>query len=97
MEGQNEETDNPSEEAAISPCPVCMEATDSLVRLQCGHSVCSSCLFQLRRPVCPICREPVFSHVEFYETDDDEEAGLTATGFFRPLLRHERSFTPVLT
>ena len=52
-------------------CPVCLE-TVTTTTLTCGHHICTTCLFELRRPVCPICREPLFRHVEFYNSEDDE-------------------------
>ena len=52
-------------------CPVCMEDVTT-TPLACGHSLCAHCLFELRRPVCPICREPLFRHIDFYDSEDDE-------------------------
>ena len=48
-----------------SVCPVCMETpTDhQLVNLPCAHKVCATCMFQFRKLVCPVCREPLFPHV----------------------------------
>ena len=56
-------------------CPVCMEpvGAGAATTLRCGHTVCSSCLFQLRRPVCPICRQGLFPHIEFYDSEEGED------------------------
>ena len=45
-------------------CPVCL-ATQLLpsnqCTLRCGHVICHLCLPQLRTPLCPICRRPIWS------------------------------------
>lgn len=56
-EGPAYDDDNASKE-----CPVCMDEIHpvSECRLRCGHSMCSQCITQLRRGLCPVCRNAIF-------------------------------------
>lgn len=51
-----------SDNNATKECPVCIDEIHpvSECRLRCGHSLCSQCITQLRRGVCPVCRTAIF-------------------------------------
>ena len=42
-------------------CRICFEnvAEDSIVSLECAHSLCQTCLGNLRQPLCPFCRTSI--------------------------------------
>lgn len=68
-------------------CPVCRrtkamidEELDAVVRLQCGHAYCKSCVDQLKQPICPICRKP-FNSSKKRSLEDDAHAGGGDGGF----------------
>ena len=46
----------------MADCPICMEPTESNSQctLKCGHMLCNRCITQLEKPICPVCREPIF-------------------------------------
>lgn len=44
-------------------CPICLdpfcEATKPMMLVDCGHNVCESCLINLPKRICPLCRAPI--------------------------------------
>ncbi|KAL7692695.1 putative Zinc finger, RING-type, UBA-like superfamily, Zinc finger, RING/FYVE/PHD-type [Plasmopara halstedii] len=47
-------------------CAVCLENKVDRVLIPCGHIYCTSCIQQLPRPSCPICREGIISSSVFH-------------------------------
>uniref|UniRef100_M4BNV0 RING-type domain-containing protein n=2 Tax=Hyaloperonospora arabidopsidis (strain Emoy2) TaxID=559515 RepID=M4BNV0_HYAAE len=47
-------------------CAVCLENQVNRVLIPCGHIYCGSCVEQLPRPSCPICRQDIFSSSVFH-------------------------------
>lgn len=81
-----------------NPCPVCYAREGgerTILTLPCAHRICDSCLFQLRRLVCPICRRGLFPHAEapvrymyvIHEstTDDDMTESVSMISFYETL------------
>ncbi|KAG7379423.1 hypothetical protein PHYPSEUDO_008661 [Phytophthora pseudosyringae] len=47
-------------------CAVCLENQVNRVLIPCGHIYCASCVQQLPRPSCPICRQNIVSSSVFH-------------------------------
>ncbi|KAE9248135.1 hypothetical protein PF004_g4009 [Phytophthora fragariae] len=47
-------------------CAVCLENKVNRVLIPCGHIYCASCVGQLPRPSCPICRQNIVSSSVFH-------------------------------
>ncbi|EEY57113.1 uncharacterized protein PITG_10921 [Phytophthora infestans T30-4] len=47
-------------------CAVCLENQVNRVLIPCGHIYCASCVQQLPRPSCPICRQSIVSSSVFH-------------------------------
>ncbi|ETL96493.1 hypothetical protein, variant 1 [Phytophthora nicotianae] len=47
-------------------CAVCLENQVNRVLIPCGHIYCASCVQQLPRPSCPICRQNIVSSSAFH-------------------------------
>ncbi|KAG6574314.1 uncharacterized protein IUM83_07145 [Phytophthora cinnamomi] len=47
-------------------CAVCLENKVNRVLIPCGHIYCASCVEQLPRPSCPICRQNIVSSSVFH-------------------------------
>ncbi|TDH74225.1 hypothetical protein CCR75_001452 [Bremia lactucae] len=47
-------------------CAVCLENQVNRVLIPCGHIYCASCVQQLPRPSCPICRQNIVSSSTFH-------------------------------
>lgn len=47
-----------------SECPICLEEFSRDKPLECGHWVCKSCMYKLKKASCPICKQKVTKEKE---------------------------------
>lgn len=51
-------------------CSICLgENTSNIIQLECGHLFHYNCISQLKRWVCPLCRDPIDIQKVFDITD----------------------------
>ncbi|KAG4094450.1 hypothetical protein H8356DRAFT_1427894 [Neocallimastix lanati (nom. inval.)] len=50
-----------------SSCSICMEEKKNIALIPCGHCFCSSCIKQLGKKNCPICRRLFIDTLHIYD------------------------------